>query len=83
MPARGPFALGAYGKIIVAEIGRPDSGVVVSRKQNHQVQTEPEPFILRGRLQVIYSETQTGPLTVPDEGVIQERYIDLRDLALH
>jgi hypothetical protein len=81
--ARGPFALGAYGKIIVAEIGRPASGVVVSRKQNHQVQTEPEPFILRGRLQVIYSETQTGPLTVPDEGVIQERYIDLRNLAFH
>ena len=43
------------------------------------MQTEPEPFILRGRLQVIYSETQTGPLAVPDEGVIQERYIDLSD----
>jgi hypothetical protein len=74
---RGPLEFGEYGKIVAAVIGDPASAVVVSRKQNHQVQIEPEPFILNGALQVAYSETQTGPLTVPDEGVIQERYIDL------
>jgi hypothetical protein len=80
---RGPYEFGEYGKIVAAVIGDPASTVVVSRKQNHQVQIEPEPFILNGTLQVVYSETQTGPLTVPDEGVIQERYIDLANFPTH
>jgi hypothetical protein len=75
--ARAGFDVSQYGKIVAAVIGEPGTAAVVSRKQNHQVQTEAEPFILNGRLQVFYTETQTGPTKVPDDGVLQERLIDL------
>lgn len=78
----GPTNFGSYGKLVVAEIGRPDSAVVVSRKQNHQTQTEPELMILNGKLQVIYSETETGPFRTQGEGQVRQRYLDLGEFAL-
>lgn len=75
----GPFAIGAYGKLVVAEIGKPNSGVVVSRKQNHQVQTEPEPFLLNGEYKVVYSETRSGPIRLPSEGDLEARILDMKD----
>lgn len=73
--AVGPFDMSAYAKILVAEIGKPQSSVVLSRKQNHQVQSEPEPFILNGKLAIAYSETRNGPIRDFSTADLEERLI--------
>lgn len=71
----------SYGKLMLAEIGRPNSAVVVSRKQNHQVQTEPEMMILNGKLKIIYAQTQGGPFAAPGNGLVRARVLDLSDFV--